>query len=342
MMKMKTALAAACSAFLLTSAPVLAEDREIEFETDIVKDSKDVQLDPGKAYILLQTPVAVPATFFRIPSDEEREIDANQRAEALAEAKEKYVKRKERYDRAVESYKNRRATFQGEKPIEPTEENFAWAPVEQSLMFSIGPFNRFAKSKGNSLYLTEVPPGEYVYYGTTSMGMGACACMGTVRFKVEPGTITAMRYDGVWLDPRGEPIGRGKKPKDLDTIDALVRVAMIIEPVDEGAYDPRLPRDWIVDADLTPVKFVPNWFGAEINRLAPIPGVLAYRRDEVVDVKAELAAELAAKERAAEAAAEAAAAEAEAEAAAAALAAEAEAADDASATAEAEVEPSDD
>ena len=74
-------------------------------------------------------------------------------------------------------------------------------------------------------------------------------------------------------------------PDGVDTNDQLVRVAMIIEPVDEAAYDPRLPRDWIRQADLTPVSFVPNWMGAEVNRIAPIPGVLAYDRDQVIDVR---------------------------------------------------------
>ena len=113
--------------------------------------------------------------------------------------------------------------------------------------------------------------------------------MGTVKFEAKPGMIQALRYDGVWLDAKGNEVGRGKLPDGVDTNDQLVRVAMIIEKVDEAAYDPRLPRDRIVDAALVPMPFVPNWMGAEINRLAPIPGVLAYNRDEVIDVQAELA-----------------------------------------------------
>ena len=283
------------AALLAIGVPALADDNlpKIEFETAVMKDKEVVPLDRTKAYILLQSPVAIPATFFKVPTDEEREIVANERAAGLAEAREKWSKKMASYEQHVERAQKRREKPTQEKPIEPTEEQ---------MMFSIGPFNRFDKGKGLSLYLTEVPPGEYIYYGTTNLGLGACACMGTVKFKAEPGTISTLRYDGVWLDEKGNELGRGKIPDGVDTNDALVRVAMIIERVDEGAYDPRLPRDWMIDAPLVPVPFVPNWMGAEINRLAPIPGVLAYNRDEVIDVQAELARQKAEQERIARAA----------------------------------------
>lgn len=315
----KLALGVASAALIATGAPAFADDDlpQIEFETQIMKDKDEVPLDPDKAYILLQSPVAIPATFFKVPTDEEREIVANQRAAALVEAREKWEKKMASYEKHVARAKKRREKPTRDKPIEPTEDTFSWTPPEQMMMFSLGPLNRFDKGKGLSLYLQEVPPGEYVYYGTTSMGLGACACMGTVKFNAEPGTINALRYDGVWLDQNGNEVGRGKMPDGVDTNDQLVRVAMIIEPVDEAAYDPRLPRDWIKDAELVPMPFVPNWMGAEINRLAPIPGVLAYNRDEVIDVKAELARQKAEEERIAREAAEAEAkAKAEAEAAA--------------------------
>lgn len=292
-------LAAAGAALLVTGTPALADDPVIDFETRIMKDKKEVVLDPSRAYILLQSPVAIPATFFKVPSDEEREAVAQERAEALVKAREKYAKKKKSYEKHVAYHDRRGSKPTREAPIEPTEENFSWTPPEQYMMFSIGPLNRFEKGKGLSLYLQEVPAGEYVYYGTTNLGLGACACMGTVKFDADPGTITALRYDGVWLDKDGNQIGRGKMPDGVDTNDQLVRVAMIIEKVDESAFDQRLPSDWIRDADLVPMPFVPNWLGAEINRLAPIPGVLDYRRDEVVDVQAELAAKKAAEERAA-------------------------------------------
>lgn len=297
----KFTLAAASAALIMAASPALADDDlpQIEFETQIVKDKKEVFLDPAKAYILLQSPVAIPATFFKVPTDEEREIVSKLRGAALQKARDKWAKKQASYDKHKAWHDKQGTKPTRVEPIEPTEETFSFTPPEQFMMFSIGPLNRFEKGKGLSLYLQEVPAGEYVYYGTTNLGLGACACMGTVKFNAEPGTISALRYDGVWLDKNGEEVGRGRLPEGVDTNDQLVRVAMIIEKVDESAFDPRLPSDWIRDADLVPMPFVPNWMGAEINRLAPIPGVLAYNRDEVIDVQAELARKQAEEQRAA-------------------------------------------
>ena len=287
----KLTMGTAAVALIIAAAPVLAADDlpKIEFETAVMKDRERVSLDPSKAYILLQSPVAIPATFFKVPTDDEREIVSNLRAAELAEAREKWVKKKKRYDTLKAQRAKIGKSYTVEEPEEPTEANFPYPAPEQGMMFSVGPLNRFDKGDGLSLYLQEVPPREYIYYGTTNLGFGACACMGTVKFDAAPGAITAIRYDAVWLDEKGNEVMRGKMPDGVDTNDQLVRVAMIIEPVDEAAYDPRLPRDWIRQAELTPVSFVPNWMGAEVNRVAPIPGVLAYDRDEVIDVRAERA-----------------------------------------------------
>lgn len=283
----KLTMGAAALALAAASAPALAADDlpEIAFETQVMKDKDQVSLDPTKAYILLQSPVAIPATFFKVPTDDEREIVSNLRAAELAEAREKWAKKKERHDKLKAQRAKLGKSYTAEEPEEPTEDSFSYPTPEQHMMFSVGPLNRFDKGDGLSLYLQEVPPGEYTYYGTTNLGLGACACMGTVKFDAAPGTITAIRYDGVWLDEKGNEVARGKMPDGVDTNDQLVRVAMIIEPVDEAAYDPRLPRDWIRQAELTLVSFVPNWMGAEVNRIAPIPGVLAYDRDQVIDVR---------------------------------------------------------
>ncbi|HLL31602.1 MAG TPA: hypothetical protein VK403_11445, partial [Allosphingosinicella sp.] len=55
--------------------------------------------------------------------------------------------------------------------------------------------------------------------------------------------------------------------------------------------DPAMPRPArlsglpVVAADLRAAGKMPNYFGIEIDRLPAVPGVLAYERDKVVDVK---------------------------------------------------------
>ena len=60
--------------------------------------------------------------------------------------------------------------------------------------------------------------------------------------------------------------------------------------------------DAVVDAELTPISEVPNWFASQISRVEPIEGVLAYDQERMIDVRAEIAvaqeAEAAAKAQA--------------------------------------------
>lgn len=285
---------AALAGAILFTSPAIAKEDEFPFEAAIVKDRKDVSLDPDKAYILLQAPGANVGTFFKVPTEAEREKDYALRSEALVEAREKWAKKMVRYEKARERYDRRGDINKPEKPVEPTETSFAWQPLEMQFMVSVGPFNRFAKGDGNSLYLQEVPAGVYVYYGAIDLGLGVCTCMGTVKFDVTRGKVTTLRSDRLLLDKDGNPINREDIPEGTETNDIMVRVAMVIEPADEATNDPRIPEGWITPATFEPVAFVPNWYGAEINRLWPMPGVFAYDRGTQIDLKAQAAEEEAA------------------------------------------------
>jgi hypothetical protein len=61
---------------------------------------------------------------------------------------------------------------------------------------------------------------------------------------------------------------------------------MILAEAAPHAGDPRLPADMLRQAEFRAMPTLPNWYGTEINRLQPIPGVLAYDRDKVIDLKA--------------------------------------------------------
>ena len=56
-------------------------------------------------------------------------------------------------------------------------------------------------------------------------------------------------------------------------------------PVAGDRIDPRLASYTIVPAELHAGRRVPNYLGLEIDRVMPIDGVLAYRRDKVIDVR---------------------------------------------------------
>ncbi|WEK48107.1 MAG: hypothetical protein P0Y56_07375 [Candidatus Andeanibacterium colombiense] len=268
----------------LGEAPALAADAPTMVA---VKDRPVVQLDPAKAYVLVQTAAALPITLFARPSEEERANDRQERAAALEKQHARWVKNHASWARTMQALKDHPEADKPKEPVEPTEDSFAWAALETKKMIMIGPLNRFSKGEKAALYLTEVPPGEYIFYGTISAGLGTCACMGTVWFDVVPGKVTTLRYDYGFADKDGRPLDTdGGFPEGVDRNDALVRALMILSPADGGAKDPRIPADMFAAADFHAMPTLPNWFGAEINRLQPIPGVLAYRRDKVIDLKA--------------------------------------------------------
>lgn len=155
--------------------------------------------------------------------------------------------------------------------------------------------NHFTNEDGVvSVRLFAVPPGEYFFSSVTWQWTPVdvdCACMGTVRFPVEPGKVTAIRVETAILDARGEQIGvgnlgkaipDGRRENDLFAMRALAvghpTSDLLRGKVDEGVIEP---------ARFTPVPELPNWFGHQINRVLPIPGVLDYEGDRMVDLRAQ-------------------------------------------------------
>ncbi|OJW60345.1 MAG: hypothetical protein BGO57_06625 [Sphingomonadales bacterium 63-6] len=265
-----------------------AQAKDDGWETSIIKDKPEVSLDPTKAYLLVETSGPVAATFFRVLTEEERAQDTKDRAEAFAKKHQEWAKDHARWERSPVAYRpDLKESKPLPEPVEPTEAAMVWPALEMSRMVSLGPINRFAKGDGFSLYLQEVPPGEYVYYGSFVANLGVCVCMGTVKFDVVPGKITTLRYDYAYTDQQGAFLPNPLQvPKDVDQDDAFVRLAMMVGPVDEKAHDARLPTDMLVPADFVAVSSLPNWRKAEINRLQPIPNVLAYDRDKLIDLRA--------------------------------------------------------
>jgi hypothetical protein len=149
---------------------------------------------------------------------------------------------------------------------------------------------------GNEEYLlVALKPGTYILGGAAltnwimvSSGiMTTSLCMGTVKFEVKPGVITDL---GAVLGARddlptdipelsgvvmGKPIGSEARPFTL-----AIRPGAQDVPAALSA----LPR---VPADYRAVGAMPNYSGAPLSRLAPLPGVLDYDKDgNVIDLKA--------------------------------------------------------
>lgn len=282
----RTAIAAMAAAIAFCMvAPSVSAQEIAPVAIRRVADRPEVQLDAAKAYLLVEAQGMFVSNFILLPTAEEQADWARQRSEALAEAVRRHPRQMQRYQRDLETW---RATSRAERnrpelPIEPTDQSFAWPDIESRRVVTIGPQLRFRAEDGNSLWLYEVPAGDYVYYGTGLMGANECACMGTVRFNVQAGKVTALNLATTALDAAGQLVE--VRPEGVNSNDLATRIGMTVTPPSPGAYDPRLPRDRVVAANLQPHGALPNWFGGLINRVLPVPGVLTYERGEVVGLR---------------------------------------------------------
>jgi hypothetical protein len=269
------------------ATPAVARDKTPPFvESAAVKDKPAVVLNPAKAYILLRTDAAGPMQLMRVPSAEDQARYDRLRAEAYAEAREKYAKKQKSYERAVADAAKDPAVRVPEKPVEPTEANFEFTPFGLMAGVAIGPINRFAKGEGGaSTYLHEVTPGEYRVYGPVAVGpngmIGTCFCMGSVRFEARAGEITDM---GVILSRQAPSV---KAPPGDSSMPQLVNIPDYLGPAPATLpLDPRLASFTIRRAVYRPVGKLPNYFGVALGRIPEMPGVLRYDRDRIVDLTA--------------------------------------------------------
>lgn len=233
-----------------------------------------ISIDPAQGYLLIEGARPLVFNIFAEPSEADRAQWADERATALTAARTDYQQELERFERRARGARRR-------APTEPTDANFAWPDLESRRIIAIGPQAPFASTAGGYLWLTSLPPGDYVYYGTGRQGSNICACMGSVRFSVAAGRITTMRLDTVVLDQFGNRVTG--HPAGTSVTDREARTGLLVEA---GAMaDPRLPAELLEPAQFAPVSALPNWFGGSINRVLPIAGVLDYDRGRVVDLR---------------------------------------------------------
>lgn len=276
---------AVAAAFALLPAVAQAADDEERWVTAAMADKPQVVFDPAKAYVLVQADYQVSPLLMRRPSADEAARHEAKRASELAKEHAKWVKKHADWERTIAALAKIQGADRPKEPQEPTDANFPWPPYEQVHPVYIGPQNRFAKANGGaSVYLQEVEPGEYTFYGNVGFGVpgGTCACLGTVAFRAEAGKVTSL---GKMKLPALDSLKGPKEQRIKTTLDLPEGTTLLaFEPA--AVSDPRIPADKIVPARFTPVSRMPNWFGLEVDRLTAIAGVMRYDRDKVVDLTA--------------------------------------------------------
>lgn len=267
----------ATAALAIAAPAVSAKEKVVFVETAVVKDKPAVSLDPAKAYLLIRSVDSTTVHLMRVPSPEDLVKYDALKAEAFAEALEKYAKKKKAYDKAKASFdsapKGSKPRLPDE-PVEPTKENFEFTPFGLMTGVIVGPLNRFSKGDNGSVYLQEITPGSYRIYSATPM---TCYCMGSVKFEATAGEIT-----DVGVFDTGLAADRTKGDSSQPGIFVLRYRAS-----GEGRpADPRLSAMKVVPAVLKPVGKLPNYFGGTIDRFPAVEGVMRYDRDRIVDLSA--------------------------------------------------------
>lgn len=258
-----------------------AADKE-KWETKAVADKPQVVLDPAKAYVVVQGDYMITPMLMRIPNADEAAKHAADRAEEFAKEHTKWAKRHAEWERTMATFAKQPASVSRPKePQEPTETNFPWPRYEQVHSVIIGPQNRFAKGEGGtSMYLQEVKPGKYLFYGNT-MGIGGiCACLGTVAFTAEAGKVTSLGKLKLAMADMGKLPKEQRARTSLDLPEGITTMVFAEVPF----ADARVPAEVVTLARFTPVDRMPNWFGLEVDRVTAIDGVMRYERDKLIDL----------------------------------------------------------
>lgn len=257
------------AAILVSALPQAATAKEMLYEP---LRAVPAQLDKDRAYVLVRVSTAksglasIESVLMRIPQEEE-----------LAEY---YAAKKAAYETALA----KRAKTNSSDSI-PSLEEFDFTYSKISNIFSI-PAGKFLEDGEMRTILLSVPPGDYVLYGVaTGDTLAVCNCLGTLQFKAEAGIITdmgALYADKVHKD---SPLPYVEDNLGPSMGAYLFVFGQALVPASETPPPAILNGLPIKSATYEVVGQFYEPGVALINRLAPVPGILAYERGRPVDVR---------------------------------------------------------
>ena len=177
-------------------------------------------------------------------------------------------------------------------PAPPTLETFNFVYDEVSNVQRIN--GAFVAARPESAYLVQVLPGDYVLYGASygssfyKPTLFACMCLGTVGFSAPPGIVTDLGYFMGDMAHRPSLINEltEESASAPSSMTPAAPIAATVRPARPDSMVPEALRGKSLrPADYRAIgRFVePRAIG--INRLAPVPGILAYEGRRVIDVR---------------------------------------------------------
>lgn len=253
--------------------------------------SGKAKLDPAQGYILVSTATRFQGVFIRIPDADDWAAYRADWEKAFAKAQKDYPGKLRNWQSDVDIAKQT-GKKAPPKPKEPLPANISIGPIEPRLVASFGPQFVFQKDKTVPVYryLTSVKPGTYIWYGPMffaangAMG-GYCNCMGSVKFEVKAGVITDLGDFLAVVTRRDGLTGLDKIDREADVFSSSSYGQGEISP-DTATYGVPLSLGAFPSAraEFHASGKIDNFYTAMINRVRPIPGIVGYHRDDVIDL----------------------------------------------------------
>jgi hypothetical protein len=248
-------------------------------EFRLFKSGEPLNLRPDRAYLLM-----------RLDTDFSKfDIDLLRVPEAAEIAAYEAEKRKA-YDAELAKAKTKLAKNPKDKSVERLGkyDDFRFAYGGRPNLFAMRSNKALVMVSKIAVVLAEVPPADYVVYAQGySEFLYQCYCLGTVGFTAKPGEITDLGT--AFFAKAWEPSPIPELAGEVD----LGRSAVMDYGLFAAAIRPARPGD-AIPAGLDAGRVKPAGFRAVgpfvetnvvlINRLAAMPGVLAYDGGKVIDV----------------------------------------------------------
>lgn len=256
-----------------------------------IKANVPLLIKSDRAYLLFRSSSGgMQPNFLRIPTAAELEAYEQAKRDAFVKIEPTLIKEREDQILKQSEAKNNGTVFKGVIPPVPSLENFRFSYFGIKNRQNIDAGRAYIKAKPANTFLVEAVPGSYVLYGAGwQAATSTCLCLGTIGFVAEPGVITDLgeiiiAYAHEKSD-RPELAGETGLGPSVNMGHHLL-FAVAVKPAQDATNAPAtLPKDKIRPANYQAVgKYVTSAVFS-INRLAPIPGILAYENGKVIDVK---------------------------------------------------------
>ena len=280
------------SAMPAAAAPV---DEMVEIEA-----GKPVTIRPDRAYILFRTirpegVLSVEPIFLRIPSQAEMARYAEARRRAWLEAEPDLLRKRESVLRRIKQAEAEGRPYRGDPPPPPPSfETFNFVYGEVANVRRVDSDKPFVAGRPERIYLVEILPGDFVLYGASygsaavKPSLFACMCLGTVGFAAPAGVITDLGY---FMGDRVDKVSRipelaaesGFGPGAVAIHAPLGATVRPVRP--DSTLPPGLGGATVRAADYRAIGRFVEPRAITVNRLAPVPGILAYEGRRVIDVK---------------------------------------------------------